>query len=402
MWSARQLATATLGRRDAPVVLIEGAVRSGKTRAGVYGYGYWIAEHFERSLFLLAAQTLELVQINLVPPLVELAEEVGMHVKVRDREVEFGSNKVILRGGSTADAWRRLRGPTLQGALCDEITLLHRTFVAEVDLRCSLPESKQIHMTNPDSPKHWWKTQYLDRADELGYEHHHFELSDNPTLDAAYIERIKRSTFGPFLRRAVYGEWVGVEGLVWPVYHVSDPPDEPPYSYELVIDHATAGVTAAILFGRYAAGGTWAIDEYRYNGRTGGHRSDGELADGIMQMLGSRSPRGCVVDASALSMMAEMRTRLPCPIIPADKEIIPGIELTGAWLESGYVQIAPWCTGVQGDLDSYEWDERAALVGVSKPLKTPLGEDHYADGFRYYCYTRAKAAAGSRKLVYAA
>ena len=46
--------------------------------------------------------------------------------------------------------------------------------------------------TNPDSPFHWLKVNYLDRENELNLKRFKFDLDDNPSLDESFKSDKKR------------------------------------------------------------------------------------------------------------------------------------------------------------------------------------------------------------------
>jgi len=52
--------------------------------------------------------------------------------------------------------------------------------------RRSLDESKLFATTNPDSPAHWLKTDFIDRLRDLpDWRRYHFMIDDNPSLSDA-------------------------------------------------------------------------------------------------------------------------------------------------------------------------------------------------------------------------
>ena len=74
---------------------------------------------------------------------------------------------IYLEGVNVARAESKIRGMTLQGAYCDELTLFPEDFFSMLLSRLSCPGAKLISTTNPDSPMHWLKVKYMDQADKL-------------------------------------------------------------------------------------------------------------------------------------------------------------------------------------------------------------------------------------------
>ncbi|BDM74937.1 hypothetical protein HEK616_84240 (plasmid) [Streptomyces nigrescens] len=52
-------------------------------------------------------------------------------------------------------------------AYADEVTLLPAAFFRQLLARLSVPGARLIGTTNPDSPRHWLRTDCLDRAASL-------------------------------------------------------------------------------------------------------------------------------------------------------------------------------------------------------------------------------------------
>src|SRR5690606_4293976 len=110
------------------------------------------------------------------------------------------------------------RGMTLAGAYGDEVTLWPESFFTMLLSRLSVPGAQFFGTTNPDSPGHWLKKRYLDRADELSLRRFRFTLADNPALDPAYVEALKREYTGLWYRRYILGEWVAAEGAIYDMF----------------------------------------------------------------------------------------------------------------------------------------------------------------------------------------
>lgn len=111
---------------------------------------------------------------------------------------------------------------TAAGALLNEGTALHDSFVKEVISRCSYQGARILIDTNTENPAHSIKTDYIDKDGQmldngrLNIRAFHFTLFDNIFLDPEYIESIIASTpSGVFTDRDIYGLWVAAEGIVY-------------------------------------------------------------------------------------------------------------------------------------------------------------------------------------------
>ena len=48
----------------------------------------------------------------------------------------------------------------------DEVALMQESFVNQATGRCSVDNSKYWFNCNPDGPYHWFKTDWIDKAEE--------------------------------------------------------------------------------------------------------------------------------------------------------------------------------------------------------------------------------------------
>lgn len=107
--------------------------------------------------------------------------------------------KIYLEGAADVRAEDKIRGMSLSGVYCDEITLLPKGFFAMLLSRLSAPGAKLIGTTNPDSPEHWLKRRYLDRAEELDLYTEKFLIDDNEFLSAEFVDNLKKNIRGYFM-----------------------------------------------------------------------------------------------------------------------------------------------------------------------------------------------------------
>jgi PBSX family phage terminase large subunit len=184
----------------------EGAVRSGKTFATLERWLIYIARDAPSGNLLLTGNTKDTIYRNLIQPLEEFWP--GM-VKYKQ-----GANVCIILGrpcfviGAKDDgSEKRLRGLTLAGALVDEITIMPHNFFKMLTSRLSKGRGKLFGTTNPDSPRHWLKVEYLDSPNRKklpNWVHTwHFDLDDNHTLDEDFKNNLKAGYSGLFYKRFI-------------------------------------------------------------------------------------------------------------------------------------------------------------------------------------------------------
>ena len=223
--------------------LLEGSVRSGKTWISLVLWAMWVAMMPEDGTYLMAAKTLTSLERNILNLLSSLVGPDNFSFSVASKKATLFGRTVYLEGASDARAENKIRGLTLTGAYCDELTLFDEDFFVMLLSRLSEPNAKLIATTNPDAPGHWLMTNYIKRAEieNLDFLRVKFLIDDNPYLSKSYVDSLKREYTGVFYDRFILGEWRAAEGVVYPEF--ADHPDafclaKPPED----ISFATVGV----------------------------------------------------------------------------------------------------------------------------------------------------------------
>lgn len=203
------------------ILLASGAKRAGKTFVFIILFLMHVAKFENQGLsFIIGGSTQASIRRNVLNDMEEvLSKELKLD---KTNAINVFGNKIYCFDGSNADAWKKARGFTAAGALLNEGTALHDTFVKEVISRCSYPDARVLIDTNPENPMHPVKTDYIDKTGErlkngrLNIKAFHFTLFDNIFLDKEYVESIIASTpSGMYTDRDIYGRWVAPEGIVY-------------------------------------------------------------------------------------------------------------------------------------------------------------------------------------------
>lgn len=193
--------------------IFEGSVRSGKTFISMIIWGFWVAGSPKDSAYLMAGKTLSTLKRNVLDPMCELFGSSFSYNLYRKEAVLFG-RRVYLEGAANAQSEGKIRGMTLRGAYCDELTLFDESFFVMLLSRLSERGAKLFATTNPDSPAHWVKRDYLDNesVDLLAMK---FTLEDNIFLPTEYVDALKAEFCGVFYDRFILGQWTAAEGRVY-------------------------------------------------------------------------------------------------------------------------------------------------------------------------------------------
>ena len=184
--------------------LLEGSVRSGKTWISLVLWAFWIATQPADRTFLMTAKSLTTLKRNCLDLLEDLIGDYFRYSLARKEGTIFG-RKIYMEGANDARAESKIRGTTLGGAYCDELTQL-------------------IATTNPDNPSHWVMQKYISRQDELNMMTMKFLLDDNIFLDPEYVADLKKEYTGVFYDRFILGLWKAAEGVIYRQF--ADNPDK--------------------------------------------------------------------------------------------------------------------------------------------------------------------------------
>ncbi|MFG3118689.1 PBSX family phage terminase large subunit [Streptomyces sp. NPDC048197] len=386
----------SVARATARINLWHGAVRSGKTIASLVAWLLAIAEAPPSGLIIVVGRSLQTIERNVFEPLQDpalfgLVAQQVRHTRGATTATVLGRT-VHLIGAADARAEGRLRGLTASLAYVDEATLLPESFWTQLLARLSVPGARLLASTNPDSPRHWLKVGYLDRAHELDLKAWHFRLDDNPSLSPAYVAALAAEYVGLWKRRMIDGAWVVAEGAVFDMFdeqqHVVDTlPDI--RRFFLGIDYGTTNATSALLVGLGTDDRLYAAGEWRWDSRSA-HRqlTDAQYSARIRAWLDEQGivPEWTFVDPSAASFITQLWADGHPGVARANNDVLDGIRSTATALDSGLLRIHRSCSGLLDELPAYAWDPAASERGEDKPLKR---DDHSCDALRYAVHSAA-------------
>ncbi|MFJ3665062.1 PBSX family phage terminase large subunit [Streptomyces sp. NPDC090106] len=379
------------------IVLYSGAVRSGKTISSLLRFLIDVAQAPRTGEIVVVAKTGQTAHRNLFTVLMNpdlfgpLAQQVQYTPGAPMAKILGRTVHVIGANDERAEA--KLRGMTCCLIMIDEATLIPETFWTMALSRLSVTGAKLLATTNPDSPSHWLRANFIenDRIDMRLFE---FALDDNPALDPAYVEAIRAEYVGIWYRRFILGEWCAAEGAVFDMFdrsrHVVD--ILPPITRWLAlgVDYGTSNPTHAVLLGIGMDECLYAAADWRYDGRKAQRQlTDLETSERLREWLGSVRPPGArergiqpgmvAVDPSAASFHAQLRRDGLAPR-PAHNKVLSGIRILMALFAADKLRVHSSCKELLKEIDGYVWDPKATERGEDAPLKQ---NDHGVDALRY-------------------
>jgi PBSX family phage terminase large subunit len=321
----------------------------------------------------------------------DLTTQFGIDTHLNDRnEFKMFGNTIVCAGASHADTYKVIRGFTSYGWYANEVTLHHANMVNEAFDRCSGQGSKIYWDTNPESPSHPIKIDYIDKSGlqlDSGSEFvraWQFRLEDNTFLSAEYVESQKERypLESVWYRRNILGDWVYAGNTVYSGWKYVDRPPARIDQIYYGLDFGYSGNPAALIR-VYQSGNEYYYQEVIYE--TGLTNQD--LCDRMRQ---EDIDRNAVItaDSSEPKSIEEIR-RNGFNIRPAEKgtgSVMSGIK---AVAEKRNHIIEP-SINLKREYESYEWKVDRNGEVLDEPLKV---HDHAMDAIRYAVNKKPKATA---------
>ena len=369
--------------------LLEGSVSSGKTWVSLVLWGFWVATMPADKLYLMCGKSLTTLKRNCLIPLEELFGRSNFQFSTSAKEAYLFGRRILLEGANDARSESKIRGLTLQGAYCDELTLFPRDFFVMLLSRLRVPGAKLIATTNPDSPEHWLKKEYIDRRTELDMLVVRFLLDDNTTLDPQYVAAVKAEYTDVFYNRFILGEWCLAEGIVYPQFdrtqHVRQL-EEPQGKWYISVDYGTLNAFSAGLW-CYDGNTAYRASEWYYSGREQRRQlTNAQYLKHIQALAEGKKIESVIVDPSAASFITELR-QAGYTVRKGRNDVVDGIRRVSTALQQGKLLFSPGCRDCIREFSLYRWDEKAA---EDRPIKE---NDHAMDDVRYFVSTILRQSA---------
>lgn len=358
---------------NARINILEGAVRSGKSFVCLLR---WIdfCIHGAKGALILCGRTDKTIKRNIITPLQSILGD-AVSYRAGKGEVQLYDRTMYVVGANDDRAEAKIRGVTVAGALIDEATLLPENFFKMLLSRMSIPDAKLFASTNPDSPYHWLKKDFIDRSNEIDLKTFKFTIRDNPALSETYIQAISEEYRGLWYKRFIKGEWVIAEGTVYDFFdeslHVINYHPDPTY-YIVGVDYGTTNPCVFTMLGYNGSTypNMWIEKEYYFDSRKEQRqKSDYDYVKDYIKFAEGYFVKCIYIDPSAASLKQEMMRSGVTNFADAKNDVVPGIRFLGQLLTNGTLKICKECTETIKEFSTYAWDEKAALRGEDKPLK---------------------------------
>jgi PBSX family phage terminase large subunit len=372
------------------MIISDGSIRSGKSLATVYSFFLYTQSMFTNAnnpTFAIVGQSVGSVRANIIDEIfIPLLESLGFNYNynIADGLITVGNCKYKLYGAPNERAQNALQGKTLYGAIADEAALYPQSFFSQLIGRCSgLDDNnrpgKIFATSNPLSPRHYFKVEYIDKCKELNILYLHFLMDDNLSLSEDYKETQKRLQQGVFYKRNILGLWVNTDGLCYPMFDdcmiVNILP--PMIEYHVGVDVGDNHATTFVLVGKSKDNKLYVIKEYKEN-----NKIYSAYAKDFINFIDGYRIKSITIDSAAASFKRELENN-NLRVKNVNKSLIPvsqGIGEIGNFLANGKLFIYKNCTKIIDEFFGYRWDEKSSERGEDKVIKL---NDDLLDSLRY-------------------
>ena len=368
-----------------------GSVRSGKTFVSLLKWLKYVQHETDDNL-IMVGRTASTIKRNIVD---EICRIIGSEAKyyIGKGELHLWDKTIYLIPANDERAEGKIRGMTCGGAYIDEASLMPESFFKMLLSRITKDTAKLIATTNPDTPFHYLKKEYIDNK-ELDINVFDFKLDDNPSLSKSFKDNLKKEYTGLWYKRFILGEWCLAEGTIYDFFderiHVMDfPPDNPRY-YVVGVDYGTTNPCGFGLFGYNpdTFPNIWMEEEYYWNSREKmRQKTDSEYAEDLKKFIAGKNVKAIIVDPSAASFKAECIKQGIQNIVDADNDVLNGIRFSSKMMSNGTFKVCKKCQNMIKEMYTYVWDDKSIRLGEDRPLKQ---NDHMSDLTRYVLYTYFK------------
>lgn len=391
--------------------ILEGSVRSGKTWISLVLWAFWVAKMPADGTYLMVAKTLTSLKRNCLDLLQSLVGKRNFTYNLSTKEGRLFGRLIYLEGVNDARAEGKIRGMTLTGAYCDELTLFTEDFFSMLLSRLSDRGAKLIGTTNPDNPAHWLRVKYMKRVEELSMMLMQFLIDDNTFLDPDYVAELKKEYVGVFYKRFILGQWVAADGVIYPqfadnkekyILRFKDTAAKKEYCKDM--DFISIGIdfggnrslttfVATAVHRGYKK--LTALRDYHIQGRKGEidpDRLNREFIAFVKQLQGeypAHHIRYGFADNEAQYLINGLRKacRLAGLSIQIGDSwkcaILDRIHCGNALLNTGRLMIHEDCTLLAPGLETAVWDEKASVQGKDVRLDNFSSDIDILDGWEY-------------------
>lgn len=371
-----------------PINVWHGSVRSGKTYSSLIRFLIEVDQAPPGEMVIVCRDAFAFRR-NILPLLYQLIGNDARYLQ-GNALLEIWGRKIHVVGAHDSRAEGKIRGATFVGAYVDEATLIPEVFWTILVQRCAMGGARIFSTSNPDSPSHWLKKNFLDNNPDV--QSFHFTMLDNPKLTKEEREYLERQHKGLWYRRFVIGEWCLAEGAVFDffdekIHTLAKAPANQRFSV-VGVDYGTASTTAftMIEYNGDVSPTLFVSKEYYWDAKKRSRQKNNtEFAEDFLNFVEGHPVKFVYIDPSAASFKLELRRLgLQIPIKDGTNDVLNGIQEMATLLANGDLKISKSCRNLIEEMQSYSWDTKKSEKGEDAPIKK---FDHAIDASRYAIFS---------------
>ena len=240
-----------------------------------------------------------------------------------------------------------------------------------------------------------------------------FTSFDNPFLSKDYLEGIHNDVTEDYWAQEYLADFRRFTGLIYKEFdlsnhvHYFDTPYKQHGDYYLGLDFAVRGYTACIAGVVKSDGHVYLMDEYKRSSDTAVNHAENiksklEKYNTLDSFNGYADPAGFAKNQQKGDMLwsiADEYLESGFGIVPANNEVMAGINYVRQLMRANKIHIHPRCEELVKEILQYQWkDQPEKQTGqLEEPEKVRKVNDHLCDAMRYMCYSKPSPAEEEEK-----
>lgn len=259
--SNKQLAVLNLKSVKQHLVSLVGAFRSGKTLFGAFGFAELMIHQQKHTKIYEGNRYAVVGHANVTATYKNVVVRMIEYLKIRgytvtktgmfDFEVvsEHGTFFIETFSVNNVRSYEKLQAGTYRSIFIDEAPLMSNSSIENIVGRCATFQDWKVVMTgNPEgNDSHPYYETYLSGNKDVLYVH--FTMLDNPINKQETIDYFKKVFTKTMYQQKVMGQWVAVEGMVYPkVMEERERPDKFEFIF-VGLDYGESDATTCVAVG---------------------------------------------------------------------------------------------------------------------------------------------------------
>lgn len=274
-------------------VIVDGAVRAGKTYCGLKGFALRLKHNLENPLGVkdefknaVLAYNYELARDNLLQELMyELIHE-GIAVQLINNEITIrrGSKyynrefSVKAYGATNKRAYKSFQGKTFRNLFLDEAPLFDKDAMRVIKARThtfrATGESVTVKTSNPVGNE---ESEYFVENIKGNKNAFIFQMYDNPIIPKEYIDKLKEKMPKDLFDREVLGKWIASQGAIYTQLPIKISQEDLPTQFDYItigLDEGRVDATTCVAFGFLKSTSCYyIIDQYYHKNDSSVHKT---------------------------------------------------------------------------------------------------------------------------------